>query len=75
MQNRDTFSSLHPIISFLFFGLVLVFSMFVTHPACILISLLSALFYSIYLREKGGPPEPFRPSSPHPAHSAYQSGV
>lgn len=52
MQNRDTFSSLHPIISFLFFGLVLVFSMFVTHPACILISLLSALFYSIYLRGK-----------------------
>lgn len=52
MQNRDTFSSLHPIISFLFFGLVLVFSMFVTHPACILISLLSALVYSIYLRGK-----------------------
>lgn len=50
MQNRDTFSGLHPIISFLFFGLVLVFSMFVTHPVCILISLFSAVAYSVYLR-------------------------
>lgn len=50
MQNRDTFSGFHPIISFLFFGLVLVFSMFVTHPVCILISLFSAVAYSVYLR-------------------------
>lgn len=50
MQNRDTFSGLHPMISFLFFGLALVFSMFVTHPVCILISLFSAVAYSVYLR-------------------------
>ena len=52
MQNRDTFSSFHPIINFLYFGLVLVFSMCFMHPVCLGISLVTALSYSIYLRGK-----------------------
>lgn len=49
-QNRDTFSSYHPVINFLYFGLVLLFSMCFMHPVCLGISLLSGLIYSIYLR-------------------------
>lgn len=52
LQNKDTFSSYHPIINFLYFGLVLVFSMCFMHPACLGISLISAITYSVYLRGK-----------------------
>ena len=50
MINRDTFSAYHPIINFLYFALVLVFSMCFMHPVYLLISLVSGLCYSIYLR-------------------------
>ena len=49
MKHRDTFSSYHPIINFLYFVLVLVFSMFFMHPISLLISLASALIYAIDL--------------------------
>ena len=49
MKNRDTFSGCHPIINFLYFGLVLMFTMFWMHPACLLISLVGAILYSINL--------------------------
>jgi energy-coupling factor transport system permease protein len=49
MTNKDTFSSYHPFINFLYFGLVLAFSMIFMHPACLSISLVCALTYSIYL--------------------------
>ena len=49
MRNRDTFSSYHPIINFLYFVLVLVFTMFFMHPISLLISLGSSLTYAIYL--------------------------
>lgn len=49
MQNRDTFSSYHPSINFLYFGLVLLFSMCFMHPASLTISLACALAYSIDL--------------------------
>ena len=49
MQNKDTFSSYHPLVNFLYFGLVLVFAMFFTHPASQIISLFSALAYAIQL--------------------------
>lgn len=52
MKNRDTFSSYHPLINFLYFGLVLIFSMIFTHPVCLGISLICALAYSIYLNGK-----------------------
>jgi energy-coupling factor transport system permease protein len=50
MPNRDTFSGYHPIVNFLYFGLVLVFSMCLMHPVCLAVSLVSALAYSVYLR-------------------------
>ena len=49
MRNRDTFSAYHPIINFLYFVLVLMFTMFFMHPVSLVISLLSALAYSVYL--------------------------
>ena len=49
MRNRDAFSSYHPIINFLYFVLVLVFTMFFMHPISLAISLLSALAYSVCL--------------------------
>ncbi len=49
MVNRDTFSSYHPLINFLYFGLVLAFSMVFTHPFCLSASLFGATAYSIYL--------------------------
>ena len=49
MRNRDAFSSYHPIINFLYFVLVLVFTMFFMHPVSLMISLLSAVAYSVCL--------------------------
>lgn len=49
MRNRDAFSGCHPAVSFLYFGLVLIFSMIFMHPVCLAISLLSAFAYSILL--------------------------
>lgn len=49
MKNRDTFSGYHPIINFLYFTLVLVFSMFFMHPVSLVISLSCAIAYNIYL--------------------------
>ena len=49
MRNKDTFSSYHPAINFLFFGLVLIFTMFLMHPACLLISFGCSVAYNISL--------------------------
>ena len=49
MKNRDTFSSYHPLVNFLYFVLVLVFTMFFMHPVSLIISLVSALSYAMYL--------------------------
>ncbi len=49
MRHRDTFSSCHPLVNFLYFALVLVFTMFLTHPAALGISLGCAVAYSISL--------------------------
>lgn len=50
MQKRDAFSSCHPIVNFLYFGLVLLFSMCFTHPICLGVSLVAALTYGVSLR-------------------------
>ena len=42
---RDTFSDCHPAVNFLYFALVLAFSMTLMHPACLLISLTGACCY------------------------------
>jgi len=50
MRHRDSFSSFHPAVNFLYFGLVLLFSMCLMHPLCLAVSLGSALAYSISLQ-------------------------
>ena len=49
MHNRDTFSSYHPIINFLYFALVLLMTMFCTHPIVLGCSLGGSIGYAIYL--------------------------
>ena len=49
MPNRDAFSSYHPVINFMYFALVLVFSMFFMPPVSLLISLAGAIAYHLYL--------------------------
>ena len=49
MKDRDTFSSCHPAVNFLYFGLVFLFAMFFTHPVSLVISLLCAVGYHVYL--------------------------
>ena len=50
MKTKDAFSGYHPIINFLYYALVLLFSMCLMHPAYLLISLVGALAYDIYLK-------------------------
>ena len=50
MKNRDAFSGYHPVINFLYYALVLLFSMCLMHPVYLAISLTGALTYDIYLK-------------------------
>ena len=50
MKNKDAFSGYHPIINFLYYALVLLFSMCLMHPIYLIISLTGALAYDIYLK-------------------------
>ena len=50
MRNLDTFSSYHPTINFLYYALVLLFSMCLMHPVYLVISLTGALAYDISLK-------------------------
>lgn len=52
MQIKDAFSNCHPLVNFLYFGLVIGFSMFFMHPVCLAVSLVSAVCYSVSLRGK-----------------------
>lgn len=52
MKNIDTFSAYHPIINFLYFGLVFLFAMCFMHPASLCISIVSAFAYNLYLNGK-----------------------
>lgn len=47
---KGSFSTYHPLVNFLYFGLVLLFSMFFLHPVCIGISLCAAVLWSIRLK-------------------------
>ena len=49
MVSRDTFSSCHPTVNFLYFGLVLLFTMCFDHPLARAVSLAGALCYDLYL--------------------------
>ena len=50
MRNKDAFSGYHPAINFLYYALVLLFSMCLMHPVYLAISLTGALAYDIYLK-------------------------
>ena len=50
MRNKDAFSGLHPTINFLYYALVLLFSMCLMHPVYLAISLTGALAYDITLK-------------------------
>ncbi len=50
MKNKDAFSGYHPIINFLYYALILLFSMCLMHPVYLIISLIGALAYDIYLK-------------------------
>lgn len=52
MRQADAFSGFHPINNFLFFILVAGYTMFVMHPAVLLISLISANIYHISLKKE-----------------------
>ncbi len=52
MYNRDTFSGYHPAINFIYFALVVAFTMFVMHPLYLAVSLCTGICYSIYLKGK-----------------------
>jgi len=49
---QDAFSARHPLIGFIYFTVVILFSMFLMHPVCLMISLLCAFIYSLYLKGK-----------------------
>ena len=49
MANKDTFSSYHPLVNFLYFGLVFSFSMIFMHPVCLALSIVCAVTYAVYL--------------------------
>jgi energy-coupling factor transport system permease protein len=46
---RDTFETCHPVINFLYFGFVILVTIFFLHPILLGISFVAALIYSIYL--------------------------
>ena len=48
--KRDVFGSCHPIVNFLYFGIILGFSMISMHPVCLIISAISACAYYITLK-------------------------
>lgn len=52
MKNTDAFSGYHPLVNFLYFGLVIGFSMFFMHPVSLLISCICSAVY--YVRLNGG---------------------
>ena len=49
---KDSFSSYHPLVNFLYFFMVLAFSMFFMHPVCLGISLFGAFTYSMVCNGK-----------------------
>lgn len=52
MKSKDAFSGYHPLVNFLYFGLVIGFSMCFMHPICLLISFFCAVCY--YAQLNGG---------------------
>ncbi|MDR1539298.1 MAG: energy-coupling factor transporter transmembrane protein EcfT [Clostridiales bacterium] len=51
-MNEDAFSSFHPAVSLLYFTFSIGFTVFLTHPICLGISLLCAFIYSVRIKGK-----------------------
>lgn len=49
---KDAFSNYHPLVNFLYFGLIFAFSMVFMHPICLAISIVCAFIYSTILKGK-----------------------
>lgn len=52
ISMKDSFSTYHPSVNFIYFVFVMLFNMFFMHPACLIISLVLSFSYSIYLKGK-----------------------
>lgn len=50
MQRNDEFSYFHPIVNFIYFISVLILSVYMMNPVCILISFTVSVLYGAYLR-------------------------
>jgi energy-coupling factor transport system permease protein len=48
----NSFKTYHPIINFMYFTFVILFSMFFMHPVCLIISLICSFIYSVLLNGK-----------------------
>lgn len=75
MAGRDGFSGYHPGVNFLYFTLVLGFTMFVTHPAGVAVSLVSALCYQRYLNGPGAAARQLRWLGPMLVMAAALNGL
>ena len=49
-MKQDNFSSYHPIINFVYFVLVIGYSMFIMHPVFLGLSCVGGMAYYIYLK-------------------------
>ncbi len=49
---KDAFSTYHPLVNFIYFAVVILFSMFLMHPVFLCISFASAFLYSLRLNGK-----------------------
>ena len=49
---KDAFSKMHPITNLIFFAAVIAFSMFLMHPVCLMLTLICAVVYAVYLSGK-----------------------
>ena len=49
---KDAFSKMHPVTNLIFFAAVIAFSMFLMHPVCLMLTLICAVVYAVYLSGK-----------------------
>lgn len=50
MENQDVFGRYHPVVNFLYFGILLAFSMVSMQPVCLILSVIGAVAYYVVLK-------------------------
>ncbi len=50
MRGKDAFAEYHPLVNFIYFGLVILFTMFFMDPVSLVITLFASVCYHIYLK-------------------------